>query len=171
MYPTNTVGYIALYCDSFILLTQIIHKVKHKSKTSLILQYSTLNSTVSTAYMGWLWVNRQEELLLQPARLEEEVEVGDGRAKRLLAVGVGGNYNCTWVWYWWQRFSFLAGFCSNYSLKQSSDVWVVALCSHHRWHGSTELHSEQLLQPSCTVLCLRPVPQKLTVLPQIQKSP
>ena len=43
------------------------------------------------AYRGWLWVNRQEQLLLQPARLEEGEDVGDGRAEGLLAAGDGGQ--------------------------------------------------------------------------------
>ena len=46
-----------------------------------------------------------------------------------------------------------------------------SLFSCHRWHCSTGLHSEQLLQPSCTVLHLGAVPQKLTVPPQIKKMP
>ena len=42
---------------------------------------------------------------------------------------------------------------------------------HHRWHGSTGLHSERLLQPSYTILHLGPMPQKLTVPPQLKQIP
>ena len=47
-YPTTTASYIVLYCNRFtILFTQIIHKQTiTKEQTLLILQYSTLKSTV-----------------------------------------------------------------------------------------------------------------------------
>ena len=51
---------------------------------------------------------------------------------------------------------------------QSSDVWVAA---HHRWHGSTGLHFERLLNHSWTILHLGPGSQNLTVPPQIKKAP
>ena len=51
----GTVGYIVPYCNRFIMLfTQIIHQkqTNTKNKTSLILQYSTLKSTV-VQYNSW----------------------------------------------------------------------------------------------------------------------
>lgn len=44
------------------------------------------------------------------------------------------------------------------------------LFSHHRWHGGTGLYSEQLLQPSCTILHSGPVPQQVTVPTEINKG-
>ena len=55
--------------------------------------------------------------------------------------------------------------------KWSSDVWIIDLFfSHHRLHSSTRLHSERLLQVSCTDLCLGPMPNNLTVPPQTKKT-
>ena len=47
----------------------------------------------------------------------------------------------------------------------------MSVFSHHRWHGRTGLYFEWLLRLSCTILCLCPEPQKLTVPPQIEKIP
>ena len=55
--------------------------------------------------------------------------------------------------------------------KRSSDVWVAALFSRHRWRSSPGVHSKWLLQPLRTVLHLGPVPQELTVPPQIKNVP
>ena len=52
----------------------------------------------------------------------------------------------------------------------SSGSFFFLSFSFHRWHGSTELHSEWLLKPSCTALNLGPMLQKPTVTPQ-RKSP
>ena len=55
MYPTNTIGYITLYCNRFLIhFTQIIHEkqTQKTKKTSLILQYRTLRSTIVTATAG-----------------------------------------------------------------------------------------------------------------------
>ena len=45
-----------------------------------------------------------------------------------------------------------------------SGWWLFFSC--HRWRGSTGLHSEWPLQPSCAVLRSGPVPQKQTALPR-----
>ena len=70
-YPTNTISYILLYCNRFIILfTQIIHKKQTNAKNkenilNLTAQYlEKYSSTVQQlAYKGWHQVNRQEELL------------------------------------------------------------------------------------------------------------
>ena len=68
--------------------------------------------------------------------------------------------------------SFLSTLLEKKKKKQSSDVWVVDFFfSCYRWHGSTGLHSERLLQLSCTVLRSGPVAQKPIVPPQIRKIP
>ena len=43
----------------------------------------------------------------------------------------------------------LGSIVSNLLRKCSSDVWRAALFFHHRWYGSTGLHSEWLLKASC----------------------
>ena len=53
--------------------------------------------------------------------------------------------------------------------KWPSDTWVVALFSPHKWCSNTGLHSEWLLNSSCTVLSLGPMPQKLAMPHQIKK--
>ena len=62
---------------------QIIHKkqTNMKLKTFLILQYSTLKSTVVqyTAERGWHRVNGQEELLTGGERRRETAELRDGQ--------------------------------------------------------------------------------------------
>ena len=70
MYPTNTIGYIVLCYNRFIILfTQIIHKKQtQKNKENifnLTVQYiEKYSSTVQQlVYRGWHRVNRQEELL------------------------------------------------------------------------------------------------------------
>ena len=72
---------------------------------------------------------------------------------------------------WWHRFWFLAGFSSSYPLEKKPQ-WRLDRSSFFliiEWHHSTGLHSE--LQPLCSILCSGPMPQKLTVLPQIKKIP
>ena len=72
---------------------------------------------------------------------------------------------------WWHRFWFLAGFSSSYPLEKKPQ-WRLDSSSFFliiEWHHSTGLHSE--LQPLCSILCSGPMPQKLTVLPQIKKIP
>ena len=64
--------------------------------------------------------------------------------------------------------SLLDSILSTLLKKKFNDVWIVALFSHYRWHGSTSLHSEWLLQPLCSILPLSPGPQKLTMPPQIE---
>ena len=97
--------------------------------------------------------------------------MGDGRAEGSSAIGDGGQaaISLTPDVDGTGSGSLLDSILSTLLKKQSSDVWVVALFSHHRWHGSTGLHSERPLQPLCTVLHSGPVPQKLTVPPQIKK--
>ena len=61
--------------------------------------------------------------------------------------------------------------------KQSSDVCTVALYffPHYRWHGNAGLYSEMAIATFllyiATVLHSSPLPQKLTVLPQIKRIP
>ena len=99
--------------------------------------------------------------------------MGDGRAEGLSAVGDGGQAAISLMpdIDGTGSGSLLDSILPTLLKKWSSDIWVVALFSHHRWHGNTGLHSEQLLQPSCTILRLGPVPQKLTVPPEIKKIP
>ena len=82
------------------------------------------------------------------------------------------SYNLTHTWCWCHRFWFLSGFTSIYPLEKMIQ-WGLgsSSLSHHRWHCSMGFHSEQLLQPSCTILCLGHGPQKLTVPPWIKKIP
>ena len=78
------------------------------------------------------------------------------------------------TWCWWHTFCFLAGFNSIYPLEKNDPdlVWVVSNSfSHHKILSSTGLHSEQLLQPLCTLLRSGPLPQKLTVPPPTKKTP
>ena len=49
-----------------------------------------------------------------------------------------------------------------YSFPNFEPVHCSMSGSNCRWHSNTGLHSEQLLQPSWTILCLGPAPQKLT---------
>ena len=77
------------------------------------------------------------------------------------------------TWCWWHTFCFLAGFNSICPFEENDPglVWVVSNSfSHHKRLSSTGLHSEQLLQPLCT-LCSGPLPQKLTVPPPTKKTP
>ena len=53
----------------------------------------------------------------------------------------------------------------------SSDIWVVVCFSRHRRYNSAGLHSEQLLQPSYTILNSGPILQKPTVPSQRNKIP
>ena len=69
-YPTNTTGYIVLYCNRFVILfTQIIYFKKHtknkENNFNLTVQYlEKCNSTVQQlASKDRHRVNRQEELL------------------------------------------------------------------------------------------------------------
>ena len=121
------------------------------------------------AYRGWHRVNRQEELLTGRGRGHgrwQSWRISCNRRWR-------ASCNFTHAWRWWHRFWFLAAFNFIYSLEKMI-LWCLGssfFFSHHRWHSSTGSHSERLLQPSCTVLYLGPVPQKLTVPPQIKKIP
>lgn len=65
-------------------------KHKLKNKTFLILQYSTLKSTV-VQYNSWHTGAGTESISKRSYWLEEGEEVGDGRAKGLLAIGGGGQ--------------------------------------------------------------------------------
>ena len=74
----------------------------------------------------------------------------------------------------WHRFWYLAGFNSIIPVGKMIQ-WCLGsifffFFSHHRWHSSTGMHSEWLLQPSCTILHLDSVPLKVTVPPQRKKS-
>ena len=95
--------------------------------------------------------------------------MGEGRVEGLSAVGDGGQaaISLTPDTDDTGSGSLLDSILSTLK-KRSSDVWVADLISHHRRHGSTLLHSEQLLQPSCSGLHSGFVTQKLTVPPQIK---
>jgi len=73
--------------------------------------------------------------------------------------------NLTHTWYRRHRFGFFAGFSSIYPLEKMIQGYLgsSSFFSLHRWPFNTGLHSEWLLQPSCTILHLGPVPQKLSV--------
>ena len=86
--------------------------------------------------------------------------MGDGRAEGSSAMGDGG-----------QAAISLTPDVDGTGSGSLLDSVLSSLFFRHRWHGSTGLHSERLLQPSCTVLHSGPVPQKLTVPPQIKKIP
>ena len=124
---------------------------KHKKeKTLLILWCNTLKDTI-VQYNNWhteagiLWTDKMIYWL------EEGEEMGDGRADGSSAAGDGGQAAISLT-------SDIDGIRSGSFLlstllkKWSSDVWAVALFSCHRWHSSTGLHFEQLLQHLCTVL-------------------
>ena len=84
---------MVLYCNRFIILfTQIIHKKQMQKikKTFLILQYSTLKSTVVQCN-GWHTWASIEWTGKKSYWLEEGEEVGDGRAEGSSAVGDGGQ--------------------------------------------------------------------------------
>ena len=60
--------------------------------------------------------------------------------------------------------------CSLSGSSVQASVWLVALFfSHHRWHHSTGLHSEWLLQPFVYCSMFKSWPQKLLVPPHIKK--
>ena len=68
-YPTDTIGYIVLYCNGFIIIfTQRIH-IKQTQNFFLILTVQHLekysNMVQRLASRGWHQVNRQEELLIE----------------------------------------------------------------------------------------------------------
>ena len=87
-------------------------------------------------------------------QLEEREEVGDGGAEGLSATGGGGpaaislmpDADGT------GSGSLLDAILSALLKKWSSDVWLIAPFSLHRWCGSTGLHPKWLLQSSCTML-------------------
>ena len=94
-YPTNTIDYIVLYCNRFIILfTQITSIYKKqtytKNKIFLISQHSTLKRTV-VWYNSWhtgagiKWKGKKSYWL------EKGEEVGDGRAEELSAIEDGGQ--------------------------------------------------------------------------------
>ena len=109
-------------------------------------------------------MNRQEELLIEDGRWESWrlSAIGDGgKATISLTPDVDGTGSGS-----------LSGFTSIYPLEKTTQ-WCLggSSLSHHRWHCSTGFHSEQLLRPSCTILCLGHGPHKLTVPPWIKKIP
>ena len=84
---TNTIDYIALYCNRFLILfIQIIQT--QEDAFSLTAQYLEKYSSQvqQLAHRGWHRVKRQEELLM-----EEGEELGDGRAEGSSATRDGGQ--------------------------------------------------------------------------------
>ena len=96
----------------------------------------------------------------------------DGRAEGSSAIGDGGQaaISLTPDVDGTGSGSLMDSILSTLLKKPSSDVWVVALFFLSQMTCNTGLHSERLLQPSCTGLHSGPVRQKLTVPPQ-RKSP
>ena len=81
-YPTNTVGYIVLYCNRCIKLsTQIIHEKQTQKikKAFKIVQYSTLNSSTAVQYNSWHLGAGIEWTGEKSCWLEEGEDVGGGR--------------------------------------------------------------------------------------------
>ena len=75
-------------CNRLIILfKQVIHKKQTQNWTFLTLQYSTLKSTV-VQYSCWHMVTGVNK---KSYWLEEEQEVGDGRAEGSSAVGIEGK--------------------------------------------------------------------------------
>lgn len=122
-----------------------------------------LKSTVVQDNRGWHRVNRQEELLTG-----EGGEEGDGRAEGSSATGDRRQAAISHLQLRAQGlvpcWSILSAFLKNNPIMSEWELFF----SHHRCHGSTELHSEWPLQPSCTILHSGPVPQNLTVPPQTE---
>ena len=90
--PTNTVDYIVLYCNRFVILfTQIIQKkTSTQNKTCLILQYSSLESTI-VQHNSWNTGAGIEQRGKKGYRQEEGGKVEGGRAEGLSATGDGGG--------------------------------------------------------------------------------
>ena len=136
------------------------------------MQYSALKSTV-VLYNSWYTGVGIEWPGKNSYWLEEGDGLGDGTAEESSAIGHRGqaaislmpDIDDTGF------ASLLDSILSTLLRKWSSHVWAVLFFSHHRWYAHTALHSEQLLQLPCTVLCLGPVPQKPVVPPQIKKIP
>ena len=157
-YPTDTTSYIVLYCNRFIIIfTQIIDKTNLKNRTLLIWWWNTLKSTVGQYNnrhigVGFKWTGKESY------SLEEGKEVEDGRAKGSLAIRDGGQapVSLTPDVDGTSSGPMLDSILSTLLKKWSSDVWVADLFSHYTWHSCTGLHSEQLLQISCTILHLGP---------------
>ena len=142
--------------------------------SELVLYYSTLKSTV-VQYSNWHTGAGIEWTDKKSYWLEKQKEVGDGKAQGSLATGDRGQ----------AAISLMFDIDSTGSGSLLSSVlltWKIiqgSLASsscfffffYHKWHSITGLHSERLLHPLCTILYLGPVPQKLTVPPQIPKIP
>ena len=133
-------------------------------KRSLVnLQYNTLkrrvvqdNSWHTGAGMEWTGKNSSWP--------EEGEEAGGGRAEGWSAIGDRASCSVAPTWRWWRRFWSIVGFNPLAPLEELIQ-WHLdsSFFSRHRWHGSTELHSEQLLQTSWTFLHSGPVSQKRTI--------
>jgi len=65
---------------------------------------------------------------------------------------------------WWLQSMWSQRVGHDWVTKHLKNNLLISWCSffsYQKWHSSTGLHSEQLLQPSCTILQSGPMPQKL----------
>ena len=90
-YPTNTIGYIVLFCNRLIILfTQIIHRQQINAQKCFDLIVQCLEK-YSRQYVSWHIGTGIEWRGKKSYWMEEGEEVGDGWAEGSSAIGVRGQ--------------------------------------------------------------------------------
>ena len=149
------------YCNTFIILfIQIIHKKQNNFNLTIQYSFEKYSTIAGIQGLGIQWTGKKSYWLEEEdSRAKGSSAIGDGGQAALLTLMSQVLVPC-WIQLCLPSWKKMTQWC----LGGSSFF-------HHRWHGSTGLHSERLLQPSHTILHLGPMPQKLTVPPQLKKSP
>ena len=187
-----------LCCNRFIMFfTQIIHKKQNifnliSTLRSMAVWYNSWHTGTGIKWTGKrsYWV--EEGKKVGDGRVEGLSAIGDGRQAAVSVTphvdGTGSGSLLDSVLSsslkkWFsdvclcsasQSCPDLCGpiSCSLSGSSGHASVWLVALFfSHHRWHHSTGLLSEWLLEPFVYCSVFTSWPQKLIVLPHIKKTP